>query len=102
VTDDNSPWYEQLEGNAIPAGTTLFDVWALDEASNDETPWESPNLFKIGEIETKTTFTQSLWGDERLFFAHRDFRKDIQEMRDKFESPETLIFDRFNQLGRWP
>lgn len=77
VTDENSRWFTQLDGDAIPAGTILFDVMALDEASNTPTPWTSPSLFKIGEIQTKTTFTQSLWGDERLFFSHGRFNDDI-------------------------
>ena len=50
VTDRDSLWYQQLDGDAIPAGTILFDVMALDEASGTSTPWTSPRMFKIGEI----------------------------------------------------
>lgn len=79
VTDGTSRFFEQLNGNAIPAGTTLFDVMALDEPNNSATPWLSPNLFKIGELRSTTTFTQSLWGDERLFFSHARLDDDIDE-----------------------
>lgn len=30
VTNGDSPWFEQLKGSAIPAGTHLFDVYAMD------------------------------------------------------------------------
>jgi len=100
VTNESSPWFEQLDGNAIPAGTTLFDVLTLDEAPNNATPWTSPNLFKIGEVQMKTSFTQSLWGDERLFFSHVAFNQDIQE-RAEFNNARTVRFPN-NEFGRWP
>ena len=99
-TNEDSLWYEQLDGDAIPAGTTLFDVMALEEASRTPTPWTSPNLFKVGEIQTKTTFTRSLWGDERLFFSHVAFNQDIQE-RNEFFTPEVPRRPR-EEFGRWP
>jgi len=81
-----------LDGDAIPAETTLFDVMALDEPNGTATPWLSPNLFKIGEIKTTTTFTQSLFGDERLFFSHQRLSDDV-DIRQEFRSRQTPRFD---------
>ena len=84
ITNADSPFFQQLDGSAIPAETTLFEVWALESPPSctprrtctaplvDDTGLEE----KIGEIKTTTEFTQSLWGDERLFFQHGKFIND--------------------------
>jgi hypothetical protein len=54
-TNGNSRHFEQLDGDAIPAGTILFDVFALDENTGPR-PEDSDELFKIGEIRSKTNF----------------------------------------------
>ena len=43
----------------------MFDVWARDLPTDPDS-----ETFQIGRIETTSEFTQSLWGDERLFFQH--------------------------------
>ena len=78
VTDGDSPWFEQLEGDAIPAGTHLFDVYGMDtrpsctprRTCTPPTPQEVPTseLDFIGTIDTETEFVRSLWADEHLFF----------------------------------
>jgi len=69
VTDGESRFFEQLDEDAIPAGTDLFEVWALDLPNGTSDPSSTPEDERfIGVIRSKTPFTQSLWGDERLFF----------------------------------
>ena len=55
----------------IPANALLYEVYGKDTAFPEE------EYFKIGEILTKSTFTQSLWGDERLFFQHGGLNLDL-------------------------
>jgi len=90
-TDGNSRHFEQLSGDAIPAGTTLFDVFALDE-NTGASPENSDELFKIGEIRSKTNFVQSLWADEKLFFNHGNLLEDIVQ-RPEFAEKPVLAFD---------
>ena len=98
--DGTSRFFEAMDGDAIPAGTVMFDVVALDEPNNTATPWESPNLFKIGEIKLTTSFTQSLWGDERLFFSHSRLSDDFMGRRE-FRNRFTPTYD-FDTWGQWP
>jgi len=67
VTDENSRWYTQLDGDAIPAGTILFDVMALDEASNTPTPW---TLAIVGYSFCSTTRTHLAWRASQSFRTH--------------------------------
>lgn len=99
TTDGNSRFFEQLNGNAIPAGSVLFDVLAVDENDNRR-PEMSQNLTKIGEIRTTTNFRQSLWGDEKLFFNHGNLSNDIAARSEFSESP-VLQFDEAT-WGVWP
>ena len=99
VTDGNSRFFEQLDGNAIPAGTTLFDVYAVDENDNPR-PWTSNSLTKIGEVRTTSNFRQSLWGDEKLFFNHGNLSLDIAA-RPEFNDEPVLTFDS-RTFGNWP
>jgi len=81
--DETSHWINQLtakdaDGNdAIPAGTHLFDVYAMwgsptdgKGRKHDRTPSDRDleEFDLIGKIETTSPFTTSLWGDEKLFF----------------------------------
>jgi hypothetical protein len=74
VTDGNSRFFEQLaEGGTKPikAGTTMFDVMALDQPNGTAESWSTPEReVKVGMIKTTSTFVVSLWGDEKLFFSH--------------------------------
>lgn len=53
----------------IPAGTTLYTVYALAD------PVASPNL--IGEIVLESELTTSFFGDKHMFFKHEDIRDDL-------------------------
>lgn len=52
----------RLELEKIPAGTTLYEVFGVDD--------ESDAGKKIGEIITSSPFISSKFGDERLYFQH--------------------------------
>lgn len=72
TTDGASRFWEQydqyeLEGDEDQR--VLFDVYAIDEPFDDEE--------KIGELTLESHLTQSLWGDERLFFEHTRFASDF-------------------------
>lgn len=58
----------------IPDGTTLFEVWALDQPTN----WRggSGTEQHIANIRMTTGLTTSAFGDERLFFQHEGLRFD--------------------------
>ena len=84
--EGDETWFEQLEGDAIPAGTELFHVYAMDTSPAcsgqdcvSPTPQsiDTTELDLIGTITTTTEFTQSLWGDEHLYFQHGHFIHDI-------------------------
>jgi hypothetical protein len=49
----------------IPAGSTLYDVYACDVSTSDET--------LLGSIVTKDNFVCSEFGDSQLFFRHQRF-----------------------------
>ena len=78
-------------GDAIPEGTVLFEVFALRESPDDfDEPWATEEKEeKIGEIISTSTFTTSLWGDDKLFFQHGDFRKDV---RDKWREAARRLY----------
>ena len=85
VTNGDSPWFEQLKDDAIPVGTHLFDVYAMDSrptctgrGCTIPTPQSVPtsDLTLIGTITTKTKFRTSLWADEHMHFAHGKFNDD--------------------------
>jgi hypothetical protein len=57
----------------IPAGTTIYDVLALDEADDDasvEIEDLLPKAKRIGGLTTESEFIASAYGDYRLFFKH--------------------------------
>ena len=102
-TDANSRFYDQLiEGGSaeIPLNTKLYDVYAKNSALEDALE------IKIGRIETKDEyFTQSLWGDERLFFKHSTVNHDISAMGETAFADNQLeqtvpTFD-FDLYGAW-
>jgi len=105
-TDGNSRFFEQLNENGtnpIPNNTTLFDVYALAKPpKNVRDPTSAPeDEVKIGKIINTTPFTQSLWGDERLFFSHTELEEDLQ-LRPEW-NVEGKKIRKFNQgkFGRW-
>ena len=58
----------------------------------------------IGEIKTTTEFTQSLWGDERLFFQHGKFLNDFDTSiggNADFKSNTLVKFDE-DKWGKYP
>ena len=54
---------------SIPSGTTLFDVYAVDQPDAD--------AVLIGRLTTKSEFVTSYFGDTSLFFQHNYFEDDI-------------------------
>ena len=66
----------------INEGDLLFTVkaWGLDDNFILQ---EEPDV--IGEIlQVGSEWTESLWGDERLFFSHSVISNDFREVRRKF------------------
>ena len=59
---------EQLK--TIPAGTNLYDVYAVRNPNEAEV--------KIGTLKTTSEFVSSHWGDEKLFFQHTLMDDDLQ------------------------
>ena len=77
-TDNSSPWYKQLVANSanISENDVLFDVYA--RAIDDDGTLSDFEM--IGEIvQGDGEWTESLWGDERLFFAHNNFTHDYRD-----------------------
>lgn len=58
--DYTEDFKEQLK--TIPAGTVIYDVYAIDEPGCDEQ--------KIGFIRINTKLNTSRWADESMFFRH--------------------------------
>lgn len=53
----------------IPAGTVIYDVYAVDAPDAQEV--------KIGALRTTSEFVTSHWGDETLFFQHNLMDDDL-------------------------
>jgi len=109
-TDGDSRFFEQLvEGGDKPiaADIELFEVYALAEPNGTAEVWGSPDDEElIGHIWTTTTFTQSLWGDERLHFQHGSLETDLANMesgaewRTEVGFSETPEYD-YDTYGDW-
>ena len=56
---------------AVSSGTTLYDVYAIDQPNQKEK--------KIGSIKTTSQMTSSLWGDESMYFRHNYMDIDLEE-----------------------
>ena len=79
TTGEDGRFYSQLsEGGSaeIPADTLLYTVWGVNGAL------DSDEWYEIAEIYSTSTFKQSLWGDERLFFSHNHVTPDIGDIRN--------------------
>lgn len=79
--ETSSDTYERFEEYlpTIPAGSVLFDIYALDqptELGGTET--------KIGQLKTESTMVTSFWGDEHMFFRHQRMEDDL-ELRPEWE-----------------
>ena len=117
VFSSTTTWFEQLQGDKIPAGTKLFDVLGLADmptcSGRDCEPVNpcdhtDEELTKIGEIHSRTEFTQSLWGDEGLYFRHGKFNDDTDSIyggtvggTSTFRSRWLLKFDE-DEWGEYP
>ena len=81
-TNNEGRFFDQLVqgGRAeIQPNSLLYEVFGKDTALPEE------EYTKIGEIWTKDEyFTQSLWGDERLFFQHGGLNLDLQHLPEGF------------------
>jgi len=63
-------WKDDLM--SIPAGTTLYQVYALDE------PEELGGIeAHIADLVLTSALTTSTWGDNHLFFRHQDMADDV-------------------------
>merc|ERR1711973_191906 len=63
-------WKDDLM--SIPAGTTLYQVYALDE------PEELGGIeAHIADLVLTSGLTTSTWGDNHLFFRHQDMADDV-------------------------
>ena len=82
-TDSSSRFYKQLVQNSadINAGDVLFTVMArnIDPSTGELNDFEEIGLIRQGDSE----WTESLWGDERLFFSHNHIAPDIGEIRNE-------------------
>lgn len=64
------PFTEDL--TSIPKGSTLYEVWALDQ------PTELGGTEKhIADLVLVSDMITSLWGDKHLFFRHQDMVEDV-------------------------
>ena len=95
------PFTEDL--TSIPQGSTLYEVWALDQ------PVELGGTEKhIADLVLVSEMVTSLWGDNHLYFRHQDMAEDVQihpdweEYLDKFgiEGPSGCPVNRMMQAGR--
>ena len=81
MTDEHSRFFEQLveDGDKpISPDTKMFEVYALDKPNGTNKIWSTPeDEILIGHIYSRSFFTQSLWGDERLLFQHSSLSKDL-------------------------
>lgn len=67
-------WYDQL--SRIPEGTTLFDVYGTNEPEDTEEVDQERK--KIGSIVLNSPLMTSNFGDNRLFFQHERYWKDMR------------------------
>ena len=102
ATTGDSRFYSQMvEGGSaeIPADTLLYTVWGVNGAL------DSDEWYEIAEIYSTSTFKQSLWGDERLFFQHSGLNEDLQYLDDNFRTENKFQKNvpQFNwdKYGEW-
>jgi len=65
---------------SIPAGSTLYQVWALDQPSQ-----LGGQEVHIADLVVVSDIVTSMWGDTSLFFRHQDMADDLvihQEWRE--------------------
>ena len=101
TTNEDRFFNQLIEGGTaeIPENILLYEVYGR------ESPLAEDDYVKIGEIHTKSFFTQSLWGDERLFFQHGGLNLDIGFLPDGFRKDKkvnqfTPQFD-LEKYGDW-
>ena len=80
-TDSSSRFYKQLVENSvdIKLDDELFQVEArtFDPETGEMTEFEEVGKILQGDAE----WTESLWGDERLFFSHNFETNDLRDFR---------------------
>jgi hypothetical protein len=79
----------------ITTGTIIYDVFAIDDPSNGCEK-------KIGSIKTKSAFTTSRWGDEKLFFRHNWMEDDLAENKKWVEYTPKWHFMNIGTGGETP
>lgn len=65
-----------FDGEAV----TLFTAWAREEP---DTPDDEMEM--IGEVQLTGPLTRSVFGDERLFFRHEAFNRDLKRWTEMGE-----------------
>lgn len=77
---------------AIPAGTTLYEVYAMDKPS-ELGGYET----LIAEVVLTSTMSTSMWGDKEFFVRHQDMKDDLN-YHPEWE-PFTAKFSWFGEEG---
>merc|ERR1711936_503544 len=89
---------------SVPAGSTLYQVWALDvpqELGGTET--------HIADLVLTSDMTTTTWGDKNLYFRHQDMAEDVasrpewEDYLDKFGIPGDSgcpVIRMMNRKGR--
>lgn len=75
----------------IPAGTKLYDVYAMDQPAE-----LGGTEMKIASIQTASPLTTSNWGDEHLYFRHQRMDDDLA-LKPEWV-PYTPTYDGFFSL----
>ena len=63
TTDETEERFYDHVTRTVKRNKLIFDIYARDSPQDSD-----EDMFKIGELVTRSRFIKSLWGDERLFF----------------------------------
>ena len=80
---------------AIPNGSTLYTIYALDmptEMGGEEE--------QVGELVLASDMVTSKWADRRLFFRHQDMAEDLSLRPEWNRFTPKYEFSRFNPLSQ--
>ena len=72
----------------IPAGSTLYQVWALDQP-----PQLGGQERHIADLVLVSDIITSMWGDTSLFFRHQDMAEDLEIHPEWREFLDTFGLD---------
>jgi len=84
---------EQLA--TIPAGTTVYEVYAIDTPENDNTT--SPLL--IGQVVLNDAPTASSFADGTLFFQHHRMDNDLAIIPEWIDTTNAIVSFQANYTG---